>query len=410
MSAGTAGGALTSAVRSARRLLVVADDLTGAADATAAMARQFRVELALGAVDRDAHHPVVLAVDTDSRDASLETAKSRVKEAIRRGAPGDVVVYKKIDSLGRGNVAAEVRATADALADRQGPTIAVIAPAFPAMGRTTVGGAIQVSGVPLLKDGRPVRLADILSHEGFHVAKVPGPQGPQDVIAALERAQRDGQDAIVIDAETDAELAAIATGALRSSVHTFLVGSGGLARHLAEAIMAPRADRSRGTLTRTAYAGPALFVVGSRSTTAIRQRQALVTAGIHPIAVRDPPATELAQALRERLERHQDIVLFPDPAMPVQTARARDMARGLAAPVAAAIDAVGVLIATGGETARAVLEASGIQRLRVVEELEPGLVVSRSEEQGLTIITKAGAFGDENMLIRCLPTHPTEEP
>jgi 4-hydroxythreonine-4-phosphate dehydrogenase len=86
------------------------------------------------------------------------------------------------------------------------------------------------------------------------------------------------------------------------------------------------------------------------------------------------------------------------------------MARGLAAPVAAVIDAVGLLIATGGETARAVLEASGIQRLRVVEELEPGLVVSRSEERGLTIITKAGAFGDENMLVRCLPTHPTEEP
>lgn len=409
MSGGTAGGTQQT-VPALRRLLIVADDLTGAADASAAMARRFRVQLELRAIDRDAHHPVVLAVDTDSRYASPETAQSRVGDAIRRGAPDDVVVYKKIDSLGRGNVAAEVRATADALAARQGPTIAVVAPAFPATGRTTVNGAIHVSGVPLLKDGCPVRLAEILAHEGFHVAEVPRPQGPQDVIAALERAQRDGQDAMVIDAETDAELAAIATGALRSSVPAFLVGSGGLACHLAEAIMAPSADRSRGTLTRTAYAGPALFVVGSRSATAIRQRQALVAAGVHPIPVDDPPATELAQALREHLERHQDIVLFPDPALPVQPARARDISRGLAAPVAAVIDAVGVLIATGGETARAVLEASGIQRLHVVEELEPGLVVSRCEERGLTIITKAGAFGDQNMLVRCLPTHSTEEP
>jgi 4-hydroxythreonine-4-phosphate dehydrogenase len=367
------------------------------------------VELELRAVDRDCRLGVV-AVDTDSRHASPETAKTRVKEAIRRGAPKDVVVYKKIDSLGRGNVAAEVRATADALAAQHGPTIAVIAPAFPAMGRTTVNGAIHVSGVPLLKDGRSVRLAELLALEDFHVAEMPRPEGPKDVIAALERAQRDGQDAVVIDVETDAELAAIATGALASSVHAFLVGSAGLARHLAEAILGPDASRSRGTLTRTAYAGPALFVIGSRSATATRQRQALVAAGVHPVSVGDPAGAGLPQALRERLERAQDVVLFPHPDLPVHPARARDVARDLAAPVAAVIDAVGVLIATGGETARAVLEVSGIQRLRVVEELEPGLVASRSEERGLTIITKAGDFGDENMLIRCLPPHPTEEP
>lgn len=408
MTAETAVGA--KAPRPAiRRLLIVADDLTGAADATAAMARRFPVELELHAVDRDCQF-LVLAVDTDSRHASPETARSRVGDAIRRGAPDDVVVYKKIDSLGRGNVAAEVRATADALAERQGPTIAVISPAFPATGRTTVKGAIHVSGVPLLKNGRPVRLAEILSHEDFHVAEVSGPQGPQDVIAAIERAQRDGRDAIVIDAATDSELGAIATGALASSVHAFLVGSGGLARHLAEAITAPRTEHSRRTLTRRAYAGPALFVIGSRSATAMRQRQALVAAGVHPVSMGDPPATELAQVLREHLERKQHVVLFPDPALPAQPARAQDIARGLAAPVAAVIDTVGVLIATGGETARAVLEASGIQRIRVMEELEPGLVVSRSKERALTIITKAGAFGDENMLVRCLPKHPTEEP
>lgn len=409
MSAETAGGAEATTARAIRRLLIVADDLTGAADAAAAMAGRFRVELELRAVDRDGD-PVVVSVDTDSRHALPETAQSRVKEAIRRGAADDVVVYKKIDSLGRGNVAAEVRATADALTARDGPTIAVIAPAFPGAGRTTVNGSIHVSGVPLLRNGRPVRLAEILAAEGFHIAEAPCPQGPQDLIDALEKAHREGHDAIVVDAETDDGLAAISTGVLSSSVHSFLVGSGGLARHLAEAIDAPRADRSERASNRTAYAGPALFVVGSRSASANLQRQALIAAGVHPMCVGDPPANELEQALREHLEQHQNIVLFPDPALPVQPERAKDMARGLAAPVAAVIDAVGVIIATGGETARAVLEASGIQRLRVLEELEPGLVASRSEERGLTIITKAGAFGDENMLVRCLPTHPTEEP
>jgi 4-hydroxythreonine-4-phosphate dehydrogenase len=87
------------------------------------------------------------------------------------------------------------------------------------------------------------------------------------------------------------------------------------------------------------------------------------------------------------------------------------MARALAMPVAAVLDAVGVVVATGGETARALLDLSGVHRLYVEEELEPGLVLSRSEQRKFTIITKAGAFGDANMLVRCLPLNlPIEEP
>jgi len=52
------------------------------------------------------------------------------------------------------------------------------------------------------------------------------------------------------------------------------------------------------------------------------------------------------------------------------------------------------LVLTGGETARAMLAHLGIHRLRILAEVEPGVVLSRSlAARSHTIATKAGAFG-----------------
>jgi 4-hydroxythreonine-4-phosphate dehydrogenase len=64
---------------------------------------------------------------------------------------------------------------------------------------------------------------------------------------------------------------------------------------------------------------------------------------------------------------------------------------------------IGGLVATGGETARAVLDALGIHRLRLLGEVEPGLSFSVADcwARPLPIITKAGAFGSPQALVRC---------
>jgi 4-hydroxythreonine-4-phosphate dehydrogenase len=59
---------------------------------------------------------------------------------------------------------------------------------------------------------------------------------------------------------------------------------------------------------------------------------------------------------------------------------------------------------TGGETARAVLGVLGVRFLVPVREVEPGvplvLAYTRNGER-LPVITKAGAFGVSNTLVRC---------
>ena len=63
----------------------------------------------------------------------------------------------------------------------------------------------------------------------------------------------------------------------------------------------------------------------------------------------------------------------------------------------------GALIASGGETARAVFEALDITQMRLLGELEKGIPISITENwsRPLPVITKAGDFGGASALLNC---------
>ena len=134
------------------RILVLADDLTGAADCAVAFAGcGLRAIVALDdGRDCDAE---VLAIDANTRASEPHEAAAAMERLIRAHARGDdLLIYKKIDSTLRGNVAAELKAVLAAHKSHMGEgihNIAVLAPAFPATGRTTLGGRQLVNGTPL---------------------------------------------------------------------------------------------------------------------------------------------------------------------------------------------------------------------------------------------------------------------
>src|SRR5918994_2700989 len=126
-------------------IAVIADDLTGAGDAGVQLVHAgyrtavFFRESGVLADDLDA-----VAFDTDSRAMPAGFAAKRVLEAARAAREARIV-YKKLDSTLRGNVAAELAAALGG----SGRKHIVFAPAFPAAGRTTVGGTQRVHGVPV---------------------------------------------------------------------------------------------------------------------------------------------------------------------------------------------------------------------------------------------------------------------
>ncbi|HEY3109647.1 MAG TPA: four-carbon acid sugar kinase family protein [Chloroflexota bacterium] len=395
----------------------MADDLTGAAD-TGVQFRRVGVpaRVWLGRHAPDAFGATVY--DTDTRAAGPAAAAAAVERIATLLVPGERV-YKKVDSTMRGNVGAEVEALLRALRRR----LAVLAPAFPANGRTTVDGVQRVGGVPahLTAVGRdpahPMRWPTIAgalraqSRLFIHLVGlevVRGEFGP----LAKRLADLSQQPSIVVaDAETDDDLRAIAEAVAALGHECLPVGSAGLAAHLAAVWGLGSAETGLGTPSLKGSGPGILFVCGSTNPRTLEQVRRLPGS---PIDAADPDALEEAVS---RLRAGEPAVLssavWPAGATAEQIAAALG---GLVAGVAARARPDALLL-TGGDTARAVLGALDGHGIELDDELLPGMPVGRIAGGGLAgtrVITKAGGFGPPDALVRAIrylrgETTPDEE-
>ena len=109
-------------------LLILADDLTGALDTGVQIAQlQVNTQVRLYADPdtlRSAEEAEVLVIDTESRhlppERAAELVSGLVREAAAQGVP---YLYKKTDSVLRGNVGAELMAAAQAAGARPLPFV-----------------------------------------------------------------------------------------------------------------------------------------------------------------------------------------------------------------------------------------------------------------------------------------------
>src|SRR6185295_15358033 len=125
------------------KILIVADDLSGAADcAGGCAAAALDTLVLLDAAAAPQATASVLAIDLNSRDTSAADAGGAMARAIGRVRDLDGrILYHKIDSTLRGNWAHELVAARASLAGVHGaPPLAVVAPAFPGRGRLTRSG------------------------------------------------------------------------------------------------------------------------------------------------------------------------------------------------------------------------------------------------------------------------------
>ena len=135
-----------------QRCLLIADDLTGGADAGAQFAKRGLNTLLISikgnpTIDFSQYNGGdVLVVNTDSRGLSSEKAFS-LTSSLLKGYDRELfpIVYKKIDSTLRGNIGYEI----DAILKETNSSLCFIAPSYPEQNRTLVGGIMMVGGKPL---------------------------------------------------------------------------------------------------------------------------------------------------------------------------------------------------------------------------------------------------------------------
>jgi uncharacterized protein YgbK (DUF1537 family) len=412
------------------RILILADDLSGAADCGVACTQAGLDTLVLLGADNPSTPADVLAVDLDSRGLPGPDAAVTVRRAVERLPTPRHFLFKKIDSTLRGNPGTEIAAARAAVAAKLGNNarvIAVVAPAFPATGRITVGGRILVRGVPLERTqawrdegkAQPPDLAAMLRAAGLPTCTLSLQAIRAGALAgALRQATADGVGAVLCDAETETDLAGIAAAGMTLGPAVVWAGSGGLARPLAAMVAREgTADRHPLPLPCVRRRGPVAAVLGSRAAVTREQATALAAQPgsravlVTPEVLCSGPAVPAWTAAGRDLDEALD--LAGDGGVVVVSIAARQTGEQVLAPALCAalarllaprIHRAGALIASGGETARALLGRIGVTRLRLQGKIEPGVPLGfaiGSHGLSLPVVTKAGAFGDRGTLIRC---------
>ncbi|SFV07354.1 Uncharacterized conserved protein YgbK, DUF1537 family [Methylobacterium sp. 174MFSha1.1] len=407
----------------ARSWLILADDLTGAADCAIAFARRGRSArvqwgtAGSGAQDSGTDEDVV-SHDADSRQLGAEAAAARHAALLDRLHRPGRSVFKKIDSTLRGQPAAELAATLAALRRHGGAAFGILAPAFPATGRTTVAGRIRVQGRPLEETelwrrdhtyatGALPAMLEEAGLRGAAIALATVRAGGDVLRAALSDAARAGAVAVP-DAETEDDLARIAEAGLALDAQESLVwiGSAGLAHALAAQEAGPSAPAQE------IAAGPGgiLVVVGSLAATSRAAARRLAGATRH-VAVAPDLLLGADEAARARcrdavaagLHAGDDVLVEVAMGESPNLALGPRLADALGAWLAPVAPHLGALVATGGETAAALLAHLGVDGLRLIDEIEPGVSLGLTRGAlAVPIVTKAGAFGTEDTLLRAV--------
>src|SRR5439155_14362660 len=126
-----------------RRALVIADDLTGAAE-IAGIAHRLGLATRLFRIPPEVFDDGVTVIDTDSRHSL--SPENAVRASLANLEPSHFdLIYKKIDSALRGPVLAEVQASMNQLHLET----ALLLPQNPTRGRTIESGQYLINGVPI---------------------------------------------------------------------------------------------------------------------------------------------------------------------------------------------------------------------------------------------------------------------
>lgn len=424
------------------KLLIIADDLTGANDTGVQFAKRgLKTVVVIDPFQDELERMTeggVSVFNTDSRSLPPQESYDkmlRLTEMIKQ-MRGPVIIYKKIDSTLRGNVGVEL----DAMMDAGEFDLAVFAPAYPDNGRQTIGGYHLLHNVPLerteiARDPKspvheshiPSLLRKQVKHQVGQIELKTIFKGTDKVAEALREQMNQGSKIMICDAFSNDDLTVIIQAVRQLDKKVLWVGSAGLANGLAGYI----AGEQSAVSDAKGSPSPVLIVAGSVSAVTrkqIKQLQSSIPdielvvarpADLANPAVRSGEINRISGLCAEAIRNGKDAVVTTDlseeanqnvriliretgmTAVEAGNLIAASLGQAAAAAVQSS-DPAGVVL-TGGDIAAAACRELGVLALAIVGEVEEGIPVSTligGPKHGIPVVTKAGAFGNEESLVR----------
>lgn len=427
------------------KIAIIADDLTGASDTGVQFARRGMKTCVVLKTDRGLTPDAdAVIVDTDSRSLSGEEAYRKVKAAAEYvQASGIDLIYKKIDSTMRGNIGAEL----DAVYDVCRPDFIVFAPAYPQYNRVVRDGRLYVDG-RLLHESEfacdpktPITDSDIARMIGAQSGRKTGmiteadlSLGNEGLAAKLERYRSDGVAYLVFDSSAEEHLRRIVDLFRALPYRVAWSGSAGLANYVTAE--EGGGEPVRPSVPQSPY--PVLTVVGSVNLkTRLQLDQILSVPGVKGVELRSHQVVageaekeaELERMHREAgawIAENRPVVIYSSGSLeeielaqktgslhgldPVEVSDRISEALGNAASRLLMAYPVSRLILTGGDTAKQVSNGLNVHTFELIDEVETGVPVGILHgERPIYVVTKAGGFGSEHVLVQALKLLQGEE-
>ncbi len=425
----------------ARGYGVLADDLTGAMDAGVQLVNKgITASVVFDArnikdIQQDSD---VIIVDTESRNIDPERAYDKVSRAVDTlKESGMELIYKKVDSTMRGNIGSEM----DAVLDRKGKQMMIMAPALPYNGRTTIEGIHYVNGVPLAETElardpfSPVKnsyIPAIIQEQCNRKAALLGlntlRKGEGSIQGFIRKAMEDGFSLIISDAEDEKDLELLAGGIRETENRALLCGSAGLFTFLERAYGSlANKDKAPNEIT-AAMANnkpkPVVAICGSPALMSRKQVDFAACNLKNTVLIRansEELLIPLEHEVDEALDKGMNIIIDGTDASKEELLKryinSPDMLKERSAAVQKLLaqflgfildrTRLKGLILLGGDTAVSMCRHMGALGIRIAGEVEPyipfGTLIG-GENNGLVVVTKAGGFGNEATLAKAMET------
>ncbi|MEM1093069.1 MAG: 3-oxo-tetronate kinase [Bacteroidota bacterium] len=410
----------------------IADDFTGATDlASTLVAGGMRTAVWRGIPDEAAAIPAVDALVIALKSRTIPVAEAVAASVAasawlaQAGARQQYFKYcSTFDSTDDGNIGPVL----DALLDALGASFTLACPAFPANGRSVYHGYLFVGDVLLSESS--MRHHPLTPMTDSALLRVLGRQLPGHMVgliphrtvregaSAIETAWRQlaasGHRAAIVDAITDDDLHAIGAA---STALPLLTGGSGLALGLPDAFRrAGLLDDHDDAEASMQHIGGATAVIAGSCSAATRKQLERAEAHGWPIWI-----VEADAAMQHPDALLADILGWAEPQLgstPVVIAASADPAVVEAAQAQYGRAAIGErieavlagaaqglvqrgmrrLVVAGGETSGAVVQALGVQGLRIGPAIAPGVPWVRPVDspEPLALALKSGNFGGED--------------
>lgn len=406
-------------------MIIIADDLTGASDSAVpykenGFSTMVEVLYEDGDIERYKDYDI-LSINTDTRWLDSQQAYKKVFAITHQlSGQGIVYIYKKIDSILRGNPASELDAVMDAMECR----LALVAPSFPENGRTVCGGVLvsgdlRINAAELFSQGMNHRAEGVL----LDIIR----KGTRPLEEYLRERMTSGVEVFVLDACTDDDLKIIKNTAKRFADKKVLCGSAGLAKQVScDAVMVGcgsdvrRKKKDKNTRL-------ILAAIGSRSKETAHQVKRVSELYQVPIVQLDTSKVlsgHTDQAVEQCIRRLVEVIghdgelalvtvdsLFKNVENPHNSQKESEHAMRI-------VDALGkvvkevynrfhveAIISTGGDTSLQICKAFHTSGIELLDQIAPGIPIGRmagGKADSTMIVTKSGGFGVGDALVQVI--------